>query len=253
MNTDMPESPGTPPSWVLHPQAQEDDAAKSGPVVTARFFVAADPRTDPVGNQVVDASGKIPEIEMVEIINRNDAKNTPMIVISTDIHRYRMFPAEYQAFRQGLDLQSTGIPIKEWLGDNDRTRNLAYFHIHTVEQLAAISDSLVQTLGPGTYDLRKRAIAYLTIRKDSDFAERVASENEVLKRQMDEMQANMKRLMTIVSANQARGAPEALEEHPAEQIYSEPRRRGRPASPKAQMREALASVADIELTEGEQA
>jgi len=258
VNPDIPEAPGTPPAFVFDPRAGENDVGQNGPVVSARFFIGPDPRTDPADQQVVDAQGNIPEIEMVEIINRNDPKNSPMVNISTDIHRYKLFPREYRAFKQGLDMQSSGIPIKEWLGDNPRTQNLAYFHIHTVEQLASISDSLCSTLGPGTYELRKRAEAYLAQRKDSGFAERVAAENDTLRRSMEAMQADMARLMTIVGAQQTKAAvPETGEVHPAEQEYAEPPRRkpGRQPgfSPKAQMREALrAQDAAIELAhEGE--
>lgn len=237
----FPESLGAPLAHILDPRAGGPD---QGPMITAKFFLGMDPRKDSVGQSIVDGDGNIPNIEMVSITNLNDPHNSPMIVKSTDIHRYQRFPREYAAFKQGLDMQTTGIPLREWLGNNDRTDKLASFHIHTVEQLAGASDTLCQTLGPGTQDLRRRAQTHLLVHKDSAAAERAVAENQALKRQIDDMQANMAKLMTIVEAGQAReGASQPLQEHPAEiEPSDEPKRRGpKPGwkSAKENLRDAL--------------
>lgn len=252
MTVEIPTMPGLPPEFVFDPRAGENDLGQLGPAISARFFIGPDPRTDSVDQQVVDAEGRIPDIELVEIINRNDPKNSPMICISTDHHRYKMYPREYKAFRSGIAMEATGTPIKDWLGDNSRTQNLAYYHIHTVEQMAAVSDSLCQTLGPGTYDLKRRAEAFLKVRQDSTFTERLASENSVLRTRLDALQAQIDQFGTLVNANQARTIPAQESTHPAEEEYREesvmPRRRGRPPKPAMQqMREALrAQDAEIE-------
>lgn len=239
--TDLQEAPGVPPAYILDPRIRDDideEGKPRGPAITARFFMAPDPRTDPVGNQIVGPNGDIPIIEMVEVINRNDPKNSPMISVSTDIHRFKLYPREYSAFKQGLDQEATGIPLREWLGDNDRTRNLSHFHLHTVEQLSAISDSLCQTLGPGTYDLRKRAVAYLAVRKETGMAEKVMAENDALRRQMADMQATLTRLASVVESNQAKaGADQPMEEHYAE-MEPEPQKRG-PGRPRLHIKEGV--------------
>lgn len=231
MSDVLPEASGTPPAYVFDPRVGDgEDQGHTGPMISARFFRGPDPRRDPVGNAVVDDQGNIPIIELCEIINRNDPLNSPTINVSTDVHRHKWFPREYEMFRQGLDIQMSGTPITEWLGDNARTQSLAGFHIHTVEQLRGISDSLCQTLGPGTYDLRRKAIAYLAVRKDSAFAEKAMAENEALKAQMADMQASLSRLMSVVDAQQAKeGSEQDLDEvHPAEQEIVQSKRRGRP-------------------------
>lgn len=234
--TDLQEAPGLPPAYILDPRIKDDideNGNPRGPAVTARFYMGPETRLDPVGNTIVDDKGEVPIREWVEIINRNDPKNSPMINISTDIHRFKMYPREYAAFRQGLDQEATGIPVREWLGDNDRTRNLGHFHIHTVEQLASISDSLCQTLGPGTYDLRKKALAYLAIRKDSALAERVMAESASQKTEIAELKAMVARLSTAVNSSQAKaGAEQEVEEHYAEidpTLQPQKRKPGRPA------------------------
>ncbi len=228
------EAPGLPPAYVLDPRAEpiDEEGRSLGPMISARFFIGPDPRTDPVDQPIVGPDGNIPIVEMVEVINRNDPR-TIMVQISTDIHRYKLYPREYAAFKQGLDVQTTGVPIREWLGENARTQKLATFHIHTVEQLAAASDSLCQTLGPGTYDLRKRANTYLAAHKDTALAERAIAENDALRGQMAEMQAQMSRLMASINAGQAKaGAEQDLTEiHPAEQDpLIQKRKPGRPPS-----------------------
>lgn len=224
------EAAGSPPAWVLDPRLPVTEDHDS-PVITARFFLAPDPRPDAVGNVHVGEDGSVPIVEMVEITNRNDPKNSPMVQISTDHHRYKSrkqggFPQEYQAFKRGLDMQSTGIPVKEWLGENSRTKNLEHFDIFTVEQLAAISDSLCQTLGAGTFDLRKKAIAYLAIKKDSKVAEQAMAENDVLRQQMEAMQAQLATLTAGMQQANIR-APEQFPELTAsEELPPEPQRRG---------------------------
>lgn len=226
----MAEAPGAPPAWVLDPRLPVTEDHDS-PVITARFYLGPDPRPDAVGNLHIGEDGTVPIVEMVEIINRNDPKNSPMVQISTDYHRFRSrkqggYPEEYRAFKAGLETLSTGTPIKEWLGDNSRTKNLEHFDIYTVEQLAAISDGLCQTLGAGTFDLRKRARAYLTVLKDTGAAEQALAENDVLRQQMEAMQ---KQLAILTAGMQQKNiqAPEQFPELTAsEQLPAEPTRRG---------------------------
>jgi len=172
----------------------------------------------------------------VEIHNINDPKNSPSIRIATDHHRYKRreeggFPEEYKKFRSGLAQEADGTPIREWLGDNQRTKNLASFNIYTVEQLAEASDSLCQTLGVGTYQLRERAKGFIKTRENTAFGEQQAAENAVLKQQLAEMKAQMDRFSAVVDAHQARAPEQPVLDHPSEILPDSdqpPARRGRP-------------------------
>lgn len=237
MDTAVVEAPGAPPAWVLDPRADQGMVPQGSAVITAKFFMGPDPRPDGFGQTVIRDDGSIPVVEMVEINNLNDPKNSPMIMIATDHHRYRRreeggFPAEYQAFKSGLVMEASGTPLRDWLGENSRTKNLASFNVYTVEQLVEASDSLCQTLGPGTYDLRTKAKAYLLSRQGSAEAERVAAENEVLRNQMADMQATLARLSAVVDAKQASPYEQPVEQHPAEMLDPSPQRRG-PGRPRA--------------------
>ena len=213
------EAAGSPPAYVLDPVAAirggEFDPATQNHAIQVRFFLDSDPRPDGLGNPVIDSEGNIATIEMVEIINVNDPKNTGCEVV-TDLHRYKLYPREYAAFRQGADAALTGTPVKVWLGDNHRTRDLAEWHVHTVEQLCALTDQLCASIGPGTYDLRRRAQTWLAARKDSALADRVAAENEALTRKNQALEDRMARLEAMLAAGEMRAAAvQEPQEHPA--------------------------------------
>lgn len=238
------EASGATPAGILNPTKNDDfsmsrtdedhirhSLSRGSAAITARFYLGPDPRPDFVGNTIVNDRGEIPVIEMIEITNRNDIKNSPAVNIATDHHRYKSrdeggFPQEYRAFRMGLERESTGYAVREWLGDNDLVKRLGVYEIYTVEQLAAASDSLCQTLGPGTYGLRTRAIAFLKSREGAEGAERVMAENAVLKREMEELKAAVALLTKTSGAAAARAEPEHPEIHPGEQLPPTPERRG---------------------------
>lgn len=227
----LQEAEGAPPSWVLDPRKQDTSSDDRGShAISARFFLGSDPRGDDVGNTHITEDGSVPVIEMVEIINRNDPKNI-QIVISTDHHRYRRrdeggFPEEYARFKQGLDVQASGTPIKEWLGDNARTKNLEIFNIYTLEQLAAASDGLCQTLGAGSLDLRRKAQAFLTHKRDSGAGEAAIAERDALRQEMTQMRQALA-LLTAQNQQQAVKAPlQHVEQHPSEDLPPTPEKRG---------------------------
>lgn len=223
----MPEAAGTPPAWVTNP-FHEDKEEKRTPAISARFYIAPDPRTDP-SNMPVLRDGKIPNVEMVDIINRNDPKNSPQTNIATDEHRYKIFRHEYARFKQGLSTQSTGTPLKDWIGEGELTQRLAMWHIHTVEQLASLADGpLGSAVGPGGFEWREKAKTFLESRKDSALAERLGAQNAAQAQQLTEMaekMATMERMMASLQANRA--APPAPEEAGIDET-NQPPRRGRP-------------------------
>lgn len=233
------EAVGSVPAHILNPRAPMPDVDESGnaigPMISARFFVGNDPTKDMHNNEIVTNEGEIPQIEMVEIINRNDPKNSPMIQRATDWHRYKRFPREFAMYQEGRTAEMSGTSLKEWLGDNGRTQKLAQYNIFTAEQLAGASDSLCQSLGPGTIELRRKAISHLAANKDSALTEKVMAKNDALERQITEMKNQLDRFMKAQAGDSAKqGTTDDLTEiHPAEQVFTEtPRNKGgRPRKP----------------------
>lgn len=217
MQTDTLEVPGTPPAWVLDPSYRNEEEDRT-PAITARFYLAPDPRKDPTGMPIVNAAGETPLVELVEIINRNDPKNSPSVNISTDIHRYKLYPREYRMFQQGIEVQAQGYPLKDFLGNNDLTAKLAIWHIHTVEQLASLADGPLQScVGPGGIGWRTKAQAFLTARKDTGAAERLAAVNAQQAQMIAQMQAQMDAMQKAMASLQTRqGAEHAAEQTPDE-------------------------------------
>lgn len=100
-----------------------------------------------------------------------------------DEHRAR-WGAEYAAFKAGRELPVDGTPLREWpVGAMTASRadELAYFHIRTVEQLAALGDDKLGNIGMGARELRDRAKLWLSVAKNGSAPlERLQSENERL-------------------------------------------------------------------------
>jgi hypothetical protein len=102
------------------------------------------------------------EVEFVRLIIPGDRNSSPVMRV-TDEERNR-WPKEYEAFKKGLELPLEGTPLIEWPPINkSQVMELAYFHIQTVEQLAAVNDAQLQRMGMGTRALRELAKEYLDI------------------------------------------------------------------------------------------
>ena len=61
----------------------------------------------------------------------------------------RRFRRQYEAFRSGNAEAVSGTPLSEWPAvSRSQVEELRYFKVCTVEQLAAMSDSALQNVGP---------------------------------------------------------------------------------------------------------
>ena len=86
-------------------------------------------------------------------------------------------------------------------------KEFAHFNIHTVEQLANISDTAKQAFGMGALEWSRKAQAFLDSAGNSAVAEKYAAENEALKRQITDMQAELARLSESVEGKRGPGRP----------------------------------------------
>lgn len=119
-----------------------------------------------------------------------------MDVPAHDSHKQRFAKqwAYYQT-TQGGDSREMGTPLTEWaaLSPAD-VENLRGMKFMTVENIAAASDSQLQTLGMGAagmapHVLRARAQAYLTAAKDTALPQKQAEDIEALKKQVADLTA----------------------------------------------------------------
>lgn len=117
----------------------------------------------------------------------------------------RRFPNQWKAFESQREQVQTGTPIEQW-GPLTKSQAMEFkaAHIHTVEQLAGVSDSNLTWLG--ARELRDKAIAWLaqadngkeTMRLQAELAKRDADIDE-LKRQVKEL-ASMAQASTEAKA-----------------------------------------------------
>jgi hypothetical protein len=139
--------------------------------------------------------------EFVEIITPGHTRSTPIEPVNAE-HRAR-WPEAYRAFKEGLEPVETGLPLAQWpvITSPSQVLMLKGLHIHTVEQLAGVSDAALQNMGPGGRELRQKAQDYLENAKTNAPLEReraradAAEERErLLQQQLTELSQRMSSL-----------------------------------------------------------
>jgi hypothetical protein len=97
----------------------------------------------------------------------------------------REYGPELKRFLESDEKPVDGTPLEEWRQiTKDRIAACHWLDIRTVEELADMvnNDTVIQKLGPGARELIAQADAYLKVRADSAYAERLAAEKEQMKR-----------------------------------------------------------------------
>jgi hypothetical protein len=128
------------------------------------------------------------DAEFVKIMIPGDAK-TMHEREATDQDRDR-FPLEYARFKNGMkeEMQAVGTPLKAWPAmSRSLVKDFAHFNVHTVEQLAGMSDTAMQAFGMGAREYSTKAKAFLALAENSAAAEKYAVENEALKQQIADL------------------------------------------------------------------
>jgi hypothetical protein len=98
------------------------------------------------------------DIEIVEILNPGEKE--PVIVAADQFHT-RRFPKQYEAFKAGLEQDSSGTPLDHLFPASPSTvKQLKTFNIYSVQQLAQIADSAITQIPMGR-TLVDKAKAYL--------------------------------------------------------------------------------------------
>lgn len=141
---------------------------------------------DPVLDKVESDKAGRPiyrEVEKVRIMIAGDAKSE---VVQKVTNRHRMdFPGAYQRFKAGVEQVPDGTPLEQW-PQISRSQALTFraANIHSVEMLAEVSDTALQSLGMGARELRAKARAYIERAASTAAADKQAAENAALKEQI---------------------------------------------------------------------
>lgn len=100
----------------------------------------------------------------------------------------REYGPELKRFLESDEKPADGTPLEQWRQiTKDRIAACHWLDIRTVEELADMvnNDAVIQKLGPGARELVAQADAFLKVRADSAYAERLAAEKEAMKRESE--------------------------------------------------------------------
>lgn len=129
----------------------------------------------------------------VRIIIPGDTGNI-IETIAKDEHK-RKYPEAWRRFQSAEATGHTGTALEQWPQiTRSQVKEAKYYEVHTVEQMAGLSDTHIAKLGMGFSDLRAKAKAFLSLAEDTAVATKQAAENEQLRREMDDLKAQIKEM-----------------------------------------------------------
>jgi len=100
------------------------------------------------------------------------------------------YPEQYARFKKGEAQTQAGTPLEALpFLTPAKTKELKGLNIYTAEALAALDGQNLKTLGQGGRDWKNQAQAYLDNASGSAAATRLATENEYLKQQLEELRS----------------------------------------------------------------
>lgn len=115
------------------------------------------------------------DVEFIEILVAGD--NTRRIDREVKEEDKTRFAAQYQAFKNQQAVVHEGTPLESWPAISASTcLNLKAMNVHTLEQLAAVSDVLLGRLGLGAHTLRDKARTFLKTAEDGKHAQFLQTE-----------------------------------------------------------------------------
>lgn len=127
------------------------------------------------------------DVEMVEIIIPGQTQSISHVRVK-QAQRDR-WPQQYAAFKAGLEPALEGSPLEEWPPLSPaQVANLKALQIHTVEQLATASDTVLEKIGMGSRALRDKAAAWLDNANGGEALSKALAHNERLTAELADMQ-----------------------------------------------------------------
>lgn len=121
--------------------------------------------------------------------------NTIIDTIADETYQQR-FAEQWARFKSGLTSDVvTGWRLESWPQVNTaQVKTLKYMGVHTVEQLADMSDQACQSVGMGTMELRVKAKAALNAARAGADTERLAADAARMAEEMAAMRAELAEL-----------------------------------------------------------
>jgi len=120
-----------------------------------------------------------------------------------DEHRMR-WPEAYKRFREGLEMSHDGTPLELWPAMHSKSQVLFLKHheIHTVEQMAGVSDYNLTKLGMGARSLRDLAQGFLDSAKRNAMTKSLMAENEKIAIELIDAKRQITELSGLIATMQ---------------------------------------------------
>lgn len=201
-----------------------DGLYKSDDGCALRFFV------EPQQNNHASAQHGRPifdECLMVEVIAPGSRESSPVFELERKFAeevgidaprrhpvKYREYEKQIKSFREGSDSADLrGTPLTAWPAISTAlAASCKHAGVYTVEALAALPDSRLNVLGPGSRSLVTRAQQFLEAANGNADTERLAAENAELRTDLERVRTEMRelsaRLMSPANPSPPQGLPD---------------------------------------------
>ncbi len=157
--------------------------------IRPRFYMEA--VQDPLGT-AKEGRPIFRQEERVELFMAGNPYTMPVMKVSDE--ERRRWPREYEAFRHGIEIAPEGTPLEEWpILNRAMVMELKSLHIHTVEDIAVLSDTGTQR-AMGLMGLRSKARAFLDDAAAASLTEQLTKENDDLKIEIATLAQQVKEL-----------------------------------------------------------
>lgn len=161
-------------------------------------------KSEELGRAVYD------EVEKVRIIIPGD-KNSEVVCQVEPRHRQE-YAQQYAAFKAGQEVAPVGTPLETWPPMTPAmVANYKALNIHTVEQLAEVTDGNLQNLGLGARKFRDQAALWIEQASGAEPMARLQSQLNQLQADRDVDRGTIADLKAALDAANRRIQPQAAE------------------------------------------
>lgn len=153
----------------------------------AEFYLAAvaDPAASAAAGRQIFRNA-----EMVRVVVPGSVTNVHVKYV--DEEAKARWPREYEAFKAGVEAPPEGTPIEQWpILLPAQVQELKHFKIHTVEEIAELSDQALQRIGMGARNLRDHARAFLKKAERLALTSQLTQENDMLRSRVAALEAQV--------------------------------------------------------------
>lgn len=148
-----------------------------------RFHIEA------IENKAKSLEAGRPIYDQIEMVGINVPGSKDEVVKKVNDEIKGKYGPQYAHWKRTQEQPVDGTPLSmvPWL-NLAQVKEMQAINIHTLEQLASLSDTAVQKIGMGGVDLRKKALAYMSSAQGNAETQRLITENEILRRDLKQAQ-----------------------------------------------------------------